>query len=155
VKVSHLINTVGDSAREDLREAQRITLESIDQARQVTGSQVEVEVRAARFQDEPLPADWLVDAVQLTRSVIDVVPFPCDRRLPLLADILAGVPSDSDLAVFTNIDIAVQPHFYELVAELHGRGYDAFTINRRTVMPRNGSSDGLAWFTAQPGAAHW
>jgi hypothetical protein len=155
VKVSHLINTVGDSARADLREAQRITLESIDQARQVTGSQVEVEVRAARFPDEPLPADWLVDAVKLTRSVIDVVPFPCDRRLPLLADILTGVPSDSDLVVFTNIDIAVQPHFYELVADLHGRGYDAFTINRRTVMPRNGSSDSLAWFTTQPGAAHW
>jgi hypothetical protein len=155
VKVSHLINTVGDSARGDLREAQRITLESIYQARQVTNPEIEVEVRAARFADEPLPADWLVDAVQLTRSVIDVVPFPCERRLPLLADILTGVPSDSDLVVFTNIDIAVQPHFYELLVDLHARGYDAFTINRRTVLPRNGSSDGLAWFTTQPGMAHW
>lgn len=155
MKVSHLISTVGASAPEDLREAQRITLESISQARELTNPEIEVEVRSARFPDEPLPADWLVNAVELRRSIIDVAPFPCTRRLPLLADVLSGVPSDSDLVVYTNIDIAVQPHFYELVVDLHRRGYDAFTINRRTVLPRHGSWDDLAWFATQQGAPHW
>jgi hypothetical protein len=155
VRIRHVIPTVGRSAPADLVEAQDLTLRSIERALRCVDEGIDVEVRAVRFPDEPVDCDWLTDCPVLRRSVLDMGDFDVPRRLPLLSDVLAGFgdSSEYDLAVFTNADIAVQPLFYELLAEIAEEGHDAFSITRRTVQPRfRGSS--LARFSVTGGTVH-
>ena len=141
MRIRHVINTVGPSARPDLLIDQDRTLDAIRRAQAWASSVgIDVDVVAQRFVDEPPPAEWLLDGVPFSRSVLDVGTFATPRRLPLLVDLLAGFGSDVDAApwnvgVFTNIDIVPVPHFYEFVADLHRRGHDAASITRRTVEP--------------------
>ncbi|MEX2627093.1 MAG: hypothetical protein WD225_09415 [Ilumatobacteraceae bacterium] len=134
-----------------------MTLESIRRAVDYTRNVqpgVSIEVISARFEDEPLPADWLSDA-PVTRSVLEVADLAPPRRLPLLADVLNGLgdPSEHDIAIFSNIDIAVQPFFYELIASTYSAGTDGFVINRRTVHPAFGATS-IAALQSQVGVAH-
>ncbi len=143
MRIRHVIPTVGPSASAGLREAQELTLRSVRTALHCTEEGIDVEVRAVHFPDEPLDCDWVTDCPILDRSVLDITEFEVPRRLPLLFDVLAGLGDSSqyDVAVFTNADIAVQPLFYELIAELHDDGHDAASVTRRTVHPRfRGSS---------------
>ena len=152
--IRHVVNTVGPSARPDLLEAQRLTLDSVEKAIRSTAPEIEVEVVGVHFPDEDLPAPWLVNGWTLDRSVADLGTFTNGRRLPLLADLLRPLASgEFDLGVFTNIDIALQPHFYDLLAEIHARGHDAFTINRRTVHPKWGRKS-ATWLASQTGVPH-
>jgi hypothetical protein len=102
------------------------------------------------FPDEPLDCSWVTDCPILDRSVLDIADFAVPRRLPLLFDVLMGLGNSSeyDVAVFTNSDIAVQPLFYELIAELHDDGHDAVSITRRTVQPRFRGSSMTRFLTA-------
>lgn len=155
MRIRHVIPTVGPSAPTELIEAQELTLQSIERARRCVDGGIEVDVRAVRFADEPLDVPWVTDCPVLTRSVLDMATFEVPRRLPLLHDVLGGLgdPSDYDVAILTNVDIAVQPLFYELVAEIADEGHDAFSITRRTVQPRfRGSS--LARFSTAEGTVH-
>ncbi len=137
-RLRHVIPVVGPSAPEPLRTAQEVTLDSIDRALRVARERVEVEVVGARFPDEPLPnRPWLVDAPVLHTSSADLVPETVGRRLPLLREVLSafGDARALDGVVLTNIDIGLQPLFYEAVAEALASGLDAFTINRRDITP--------------------
>lgn len=160
MRIRHVVNTVGPSARADLLDDQRRTLDSMRRAMAALPDGVTVEVVAVRFADDPLPVDWLVDGPLLERSVLDLVDSPQRRRLPLLADLLGGfgpsVGAPWDIGVFTNIDIALQPTFYGYVADLHRRGVDAFTVNRRTVEPSTSepSYAELAAAVGEPHAGH-
>jgi hypothetical protein len=152
--IRHVVNTIGPSARPDLLDAQRLTLSTMERAIRSTSPEIEIEVVGVRFPDEGLPAPWLVDGWTLDRSVADLGTFTNGRRLPLLADLLDPLASgEFDLGVFTNIDIALQPHFYDLVAEIHENGHDAFTINRRTVHSKWGRNS-AAWLASQTGVPH-
>lgn len=154
MRIRHVINTVGSSARNDLLEAQDLTLRSIEAALRLAPRDVEVEVVGVHFADEALPISWLRGDWTLERSVLNRGSFTSKRRLPLLADVLAPFnENDYDLGVFTNIDIALQPAFYELVTDINQSGHDAFTINRRTVYPRYGVNTD-AWLASQTGVPH-
>jgi len=155
MRIRHVVNVVGASARRDLLDTQALTLETIDIARRLAPEHIEIEVVGVRFADEEQPADWLIDDWQLERSVLDVGTFQRQRRLPLLRDVLAPFDGDDyDLGIYTNIDIALQPRFYELIAEIHRAGHDAFVINRRTVQSSNPDKINSAWLTHQVGAPH-
>jgi len=157
VRIRHVINTV-DPDHPNLGAAQALTLASISQAITATRGHA-VEVVAVRDGDDPLPVGPLVDAPILIRSLRDVL-GDVVRPLPFLADLLNGfdLPASGaddpgwDLGVYTNIDIALQPYFYELVSELHADGHDGFTINRRTVPNRPERS--ITWLAAQAGLPH-
>lgn len=131
-------------------------MSSIDRALRVTDPDLEIEVRAVHFPDEPVePHPWLLSLPTLERSVLDLAEFEVERRLPLMTDVLGafGDPGEYDLAVLTNADIAVQPFFYELVRDLAERGHDAFSITRRTVQPRFGETS-LAHYASSVGSVH-
>ena len=67
---------------------------------------------------------------------MDFGAFEKKRKLPLLKDILdraVDYDSEADYIIYTNVDIAVQPHFYSFVKKKIVEGYDAFVINRRTI----------------------
>lgn len=132
----HVVPTVGPSAPPRLLEAQQVTLASIERALDLCRDHVEVEVVAARFPDEPAPVrPWLSDAPSLVTSSSDLQEFTVPRRLPLLREVLGALSetSDHDAVILSNVDIGIQPNFYEVVGEILDAGYDAFTINRRSV----------------------
>jgi hypothetical protein len=59
-------------------------------------------------------------------------------KLPFLQDLIKGVVTDEDkddfdYFIYTNSDIGLDPSFYNHVAEIIGRGYDAFSINRHNL----------------------
>lgn len=85
--------------------------------------------------DDELVPPWLARTPDLTRSVLDVGGYTEGRPLPLLADLLQAAhdASDAEWLIYTNVDIAPQPYFYEAVARLLAEGNDALVINRRTV----------------------
>lgn len=157
MRIRHVVNTVGPSARADLLTDQARVLDSMRRAVAILPPDVSVEIVAVHHPDDPLPAPWLIDGPPLARSVLDLGDFTDARRLPLLADLLTGfspsVGSPWDLGVFTNIDIVLQPVFYEFVADLHRRGLDAFTVNRRTVEPADADAS-FAELAGAIGEAH-
>lgn len=150
-----MIPTVGDSAPAELTAAQELTLNSVERALRSAPDDLEIDVRAVRFPDEPVEVSWLTDMPTLHRSVLDLGEFGVARRLPLLCDVLDGFgdASEFDVAILTNVDIAPQPFFYELVADLRRDGTDAASITRRTVHARH---SGSTWseLAAQPGSHH-
>ena len=44
-----------------------------------------------------------------------------------------GDAPDEVFLVYTNADICLMPHFYTSLAGLAAQGFDAMTINRRTI----------------------
>lgn len=132
-----------------------MTLRSVERALRCADSGLEIDVRAVHFPDEPVDAPWLADMPILDRSILDLGEFARPRRLPLLPDVLAGFgdPDDYDVAVLTNVDIAVQPLFYDLVQSITEDGYDACSITRRTVQPAFAGSS-LARLAATEGTVH-
>ncbi|NCG22612.1 MAG: hypothetical protein GWP47_00550, partial [Actinobacteria bacterium] len=158
MRIRHVISTVGDSAPKELVEAQQLTLRSIRTALHCVEEGIDVEVRAVHFPDELLDCNWVTDCPVLNRSVLDVGEFEVQRRLPLLFDVLAalGDSSEYDVAVYTNVDITLQPLFYELIAEIHDKGHDATTITRRTVHPgfQGASLAGLSTANSSPHPGH-
>jgi hypothetical protein len=92
--------------------------------------------------------------------VIDVADFETTKRFPLIADLLrlgsaaAPGPDHDDLIVYTNLDISLQPHFYEAVRQLYKPGAPAHVINRRTIPGHYDSPDQLDAMLAEPGERH-
>ncbi|MCG3119031.1 MAG: hypothetical protein ALAOOOJD_01359 [bacterium] len=135
-KIAHIINPVVVEQASDLYLAQPITFETMKTAQKFATGQVAVDLFTAQFKEDRIlvPAGFQLTA-DLERSVLDLGTFQKKRKLPLLADILGRLyaATDAEYCIYTNVDIAVQPHFYVAVNALIEKGYDAFVINRRTV----------------------
>jgi hypothetical protein len=134
MRILHVVSTVGTSAPNELQEAQRITLESLELAQRCAVG-IDVRVAASRYADEPLPAEWLMDFPCLQTSASELWNVPDGPRLPLLREVLMPLQCDIpyDFAVYTNIDIGVQPFFYQLVRQWAESGLDAVNVTRRNV----------------------
>jgi hypothetical protein len=137
---AHIIHPCLPPTGSDLHVAQPITFATLRTARAFAQGQVDVQLYAVKQQDEDfaLPAGF-VATPDLTRTVGDVATFAVPRKLALLADILdrlyAAAPA-AEYLIYTNVDIAVQPHFYLAVDALLTEGCDAMVINRRTITAR-------------------
>lgn len=93
----------------------------------------------------------------LARSVLDLGTFSRPRKLPLLRDILDRLYEASDgceYLVYTNVDIAVLPNFYDAVDRLIDAGHDALVINRRTISDEYTEVRDLPLLCAQVGQQH-
>lgn len=137
LRLRHVVPLVGASARTALRSDQLATLDSIGSARDFSAASVEVEVVGAHFPDEEPPHgfDWLVPVPALRRASTDYGEITVPRRLPLMADVLSALAHGEgvDAVICSNIDIGLRPDFYAAVAGLLTDGWDAFTVNRRSV----------------------
>lgn len=145
LRLAHLVNPVRVGPESDLFVAQPVTFATMLQARNATPSDISVILLATGFpQDlEDLP-EGILATPPLERSIRDLPGFNASHRpLPFLADILDRLleASDAEALVYSNVDIAVLPEFYSVVAGYLRRGYDAFVINRRTISDQFTSPD--------------
>ena len=169
IRLRHVINTVGEDAPADLRRAQEITLQSIERAVAFSAGRLQVDVVAVTAPQDRPDRGWLRWAPIIQRTLRDIPGAQSDRPLPFLADVLEGFWLDAaptagndpgwDIGVYTNVDIAVQPYFYELVLELFRGGNDALSIMRRTVPDDRGGHNGrngrsLIELASQVGDSH-
>jgi len=156
--IAHIINPVITDNSSDLLIAQPITFETMRVAKVFSKNQVNVNLFAIQFHDEtpsPLP-DEFTKLPDLTRSITDIKTFKQKRKLPLIRDILDTLyeAGSADYMIYTNVDIALQPHFYWTVSNLVKQGYDAFAINRRTIPDHYHKLEDLPFMYAEPGEKH-
>ena len=134
--LAHIVNPVIVDKASDLYIAQPITFETMRAARHHGRKQVHVEQITAQYREDRslVPAGFRATP-NLTRSVMDVVTFRHERKLPLLRDILDLLyeATEAEYLIYTNVDIALMPHFYTEVDDIINAGFDAFSINRRTI----------------------
>ena len=136
LRLAHGINPVAAPAGSPFRKVQQITFSTMAAARTYSDGQVDVDMVTSQFdEDRAMIPAYFRATPDLDRSVLDVAAFRRPRKLPLLADILERLyrHTTADYLLFTNVDIALQPHFYAAVARIAAAGHDAFVINRRTL----------------------
>jgi hypothetical protein len=157
-KIAHIIHPVVVAPPSDLAVAQPVTFETMRMAQEFAGDQVDVKLYAVQYDDEerlPLPAGF-VRTRDLTRSVWDMAHFSKRRKLALIKDILDILyeSTEADYLVYTNVDIALQPYFYLVAADIIRQGYDAFIINRRTIPDHYRSLEEIPLMFGELGEKH-
>ncbi|MFC7356857.1 hypothetical protein ACFQO1_04090 [Jejudonia soesokkakensis] len=137
MKIVHIVNPVNVGPASDLFKAQPITFESMRKAKEFSKGAIEVALVTTQYsEDHDIIPAYFYKAPDLKHSVMDVDDFKKTRKLPFIKDILdRAVESslDAEYIVYTNVDIALLPHFYLFVKEKIEIGLDAFVINRRTI----------------------
>jgi len=160
LSIAHIIHPVITDKSSDLVVAQPITFETMRIAGEFAQEVAAVDVKliAIQYHDEeriPLPGSF-IRVPGLTRSAADIKTFEKRRKLALIKDILDTLyeNTQADYMIYTNVDIALQPHFYWTVSNLVKQGYDAFAINRRTIPDHYHKLEDLPFMYAEPGEKH-
>ncbi len=136
--IYHLLNIFEPRAGSDLVRALPVTIASMQRAkREAEEAGLAVSQLAAAFEHEQhtIP-DGFIATRPLIRSCQDVPELGDFPPLPFHRDLLerlAEPAAGDDILIYTNSDIAVQPHFYSAVQKIADGGLDCFTINRRTI----------------------
>ncbi|MFN3160987.1 MAG: hypothetical protein ACE37I_16855, partial [Rubinisphaera brasiliensis] len=137
-----------------------ITVASLQRAKlQATEHAIDVTLIAAAFPgDQHSVPDGFEAALSLTRSSRDLPGLEDTPPLPLFRDLLTrlreSATSPDDFLIYTNSDIAVQPHFYDDVAAICATGLNSFTINRRTISDKYAGVADLPLMYADKGQTH-
>lgn len=157
VTFAHIINPVSVGPGSDLFVAQPVTFETMRVARKFSAEQVQVDLFSAQYAEDVslVPADF-TKTENLTHSVLDLSDFREQRKLPLVNDILSRLyeTSDAEYFIYTNVDIALMPHFYSAVATLLRGGLDGLVINRRTIPDIYKDKAHIPLMYSMPGEPH-
>lgn len=155
--VAHIINLFQPSETSDLKLAQEVTVASMIMARNACSQSDAIELLSAQTKDDRkmVPSEFRATA-DLDRDVTDIHPFEKKMHLPLLFDILnrAYCESEADYIIYSNVDIGVQPHFYDAVLEFIEQGFDAFMINRRRIPAKFHSVEEMELMFSEKGMKH-
>lgn len=159
ITIAHIVNPVKKGPDSDLYTAQPVTFETMKRAREFTreNEKVAVDQFAAYFpEDEEMVPSYFQKTKPLERSIRDVCRAPGLRKLPMIKDILDRLyeASQAEYFIYTNVDIALLPHFYLSVAGIIEQGYDAFIINRRTIEKKFCRPDEIPRMFSQAGQVH-
>lgn len=150
ISFSHIVNPFPAPPDSEHGRASAITFASLRSAvAHAADAGIDVEVRAVVLPGDERAAEApAVLAPKLTRTVKDLHRLRPERPLPLIADLLQkGVEgARGNYAIFTNMDIAVQPNFYaelrRLILERFGIGMP-FIVYRRNIDQRFTSPEEL------------
>jgi hypothetical protein len=158
MKFAHIIHPGNVDKSSDLYIAQPITFETMKIAKEYCINTVDLNLYAIQLNSEervPLPSCFK-RIPDIKRSVIDLTTFKRKRKLVLIKDILDAVPreDDADYVIYTNVDIALQPFFYQWVSTVIEQGYDAFVVNRRTISNKFFSINEIPLMYAEIGEPH-
>ena len=104
---------------------------------------------------EFIPAEF-TKLSNLNKAVIDVNSLLKGRKLPLINDILQKIQEveNCDYCVFSNVDIALMPQFYDVVFYNIKKGHDAIVINRRRLNNEYSSVEELPLMYSDLGKSH-
>lgn len=158
MRIVHVINPVKIGHQSDLFQAQPVTFESMRIAQEFAlQAGISVELCTTQYPEdhEILPEGFKV-LPDLERSVLNVGSFLKQRKLPLIHDIIDRAnqfAEDEDYIIYSNVDIAVLPHFYVYISEEINRGYNSFTLTRRTLRDFN-SYHSIHEMFSDPGKPH-
>lgn len=157
IRVAHIINPVKVNEKSDLHVAQPITFETMLRARKNSEFNTQIELYTTQFEEdkEIIPGGFHVLS-NLNRSVLDVNTRLSKRKLPLIGDILGKVNemNNPDYVIFTNMDIALMPHFYDTVFLYLDKGHDALVINRRRISDNYKTVEELPFMYSDLGKSH-
>lgn len=157
LSISHIINPVLVDDSSDLKVAQPITFESMRVAKENADGKMNINHYAAVFpEDSMMVPDNFVRTRFIDRSMKDIVDFDINRKLPLIKDILDRLYeiSNDEYFIYTNVDIALMPHFYLFVQKIIESGYDGFVITRRTISAKYPSTYDIPFMYSEIGKAH-
>lgn len=156
-KIAHIVNPVMVNESSDLFIAQPITFETMRVAKEFAANTVDVTLVTAQYpEDHPtIPKDFIATP-DLNRSVLDIATFQKKRKLPLIKDILDRLhnATDAEYLIYTNVDIALMPHFYLTINKIIEVGHDAFVINRRTISDQYKRIEDIPLMYAEVGKHH-
>jgi len=157
LSIAHIVNPVFVNRDSDLYAAQPVTFETMRRAGNFAKKEVKVRQFAAFFpEDKKIVPKGLIKTKPLDRSVLDIKNFIRKRKLPLIKDILDRLykKSKADYFIYTNVDIALMPHFYLAVKNIIEQGYDGFVIFRRTLGEKYHSVTQVPMMYADYGEQH-
>ncbi|MBU2213501.1 hypothetical protein KKC44_02900 [Patescibacteria group bacterium] len=157
VRIAHIVNVTNPPPESDLVAAQPVTIASMRAARTFAQGKVDVEFYSVHSHTEKVDMpDGFLPLRPLERDINDIGSFRAKRPLPLLRDILDRLyeESDADYFVYTNVDIALMPHFYTTINYHINKGYDALVINRRNIPTEPNLSTDLPIMYTSLGTTH-
>jgi hypothetical protein len=158
ITIAHIVNPVIVGQQSDLHIAQPVTFESMRIAREISAADVGVELYTAQYAEDRaiIPAGF-ISTPDLDRSVMDFGRFHMIRKLPLLKDILDRLyqASAAEYMIYTNVDIALKPDFYNAVRKFIRSGIDGMVINRRTIPDKYKSVDEYPMMCKETGQPHY
>lgn len=155
ISISHIINPVSSSENAELFQIQQITFASMLKAKKYSAGENEIELCVINRSGE---SDFVPDEFKvlspLHRDIRDVV--NTKKTYPFLNDIILQhtQSTSADYVVYSNLDIAVMPFFYETVSAYINKGHDALVINRRRVHNRFSNEKNLNILFAEHGEVH-
>ena len=156
--IAHIINPVKVGPQSDLYVAQPITFESIRVAKDAARLDCDVNLFSAQYEEDRITVpDFASMTPNLKRSMMDFGQFRTFRKLPLIRDILDRLydSSTAPYLIYTNVDIAVQPHFYLSVCQIIKDGVDGMVINRRTISDKYKTAADLPQMYEEVGESHY
>lgn len=158
LKIAHIVNPVKVAKNNQLFNAQLITFQSMKRAReQANLSDLELIQCCTQYNEdeEVIPAHFQ-KLSNLKNSVNDINSKLKGRKLPLIKDILYKTDEieNVDFIIYTNVDIALMPFFYDSVYEYIKEGHDFITINRRRLENKYESAQQLPSMYAELGKSH-
>jgi len=157
ITVAHIVNVFQPAASSDLKLAQEVTLVSMLRAKSMSKASGSITLLTAQTaEDRNIVPDGFDTTPDLDRDVTHLHRFSKSMHLPILRDILdrAYHSSEADYIIYSNIDIGVQPHFYDAVCAFIEQGHDAFMINRRRIPEKFDSVNQLDGMLAEKGKKH-
>lgn len=142
VSFTHVLNPFPATPGSMHAIASRVTWQSLRVAHErAVAAEIKVNYCAVVLRGDEATVEAPVNkTVYLTRTVLDIAKLQPRRPLPLIADILnAGADgATTSHLIFSNMDIALQPHFYRRLGELVTEvGSDTpFTVPRVNIDPQ-------------------
>lgn len=157
LSLAHLVNVFVPQPGSEFNWVQPITLETMRRARAATKALADIDLLTAQLPADraAVPADFR-PTTDLDRSVREVWENPALPPFPLVADLLHRLyhESTAEFLVLTNLDIALQPQFYDAVIGFIHAGHDAFIINRRRIPGHYRTTDQLQEMYREMGKPH-
>lgn len=135
-KIAHIINPVEAEPGSRFRFIQEVTFQTMKSAREYSQHLVEVDFVSVQYpEDHKVIPPYFSRSQDITRSILDINDFKFRKKYPLIQDILTlGCQvTDADFIVFSNVDIHLQPYFYQAVHEMIMQGFEGIVINRRSI----------------------
>ncbi|MES2691491.1 MAG: hypothetical protein V4658_13870 [Bacteroidota bacterium] len=156
VRIAHIINPVKVNESSDLYKAQPITFQSILNAKAFSAKKEEIILCTTQFEeDKEIIPPAFRQLSNLNRSVTDINGALTKKKLPLIKDVLEKLDEvDAAYYIYTNMDIALMPYFYDSVLGYIDQGHDAMVINRRRLTADYNSMDQLPQMYADMGRSH-